>query len=322
MKPLLPQLNSPAVAARGNSFDDPTFLSLFDGAMSSDQRRKPLPLHAPGGPHYDPDIATEIRRMQDVLAPLPGETRVEAITRHLNLATKLSQSGVNSEIPLDEEMTPMIPHRPHKSFPIALVNRRPWGTLNHQGVNVPQNEAWLSAIRNATSSVFIQSPNLNASPLIPALKEALERGVEVTYYVCLGYNDAGELLPFQGGTNEMVADHLYESLDKASKQHLNVHYYVAKDQIAPIHNSFKKRSCHIKLLIADGHVGIQGNGNQDTQSWFHSMEVNIMIDSEQICGEWRDAIERNQSMFALLFFLQNPDSRQRRYASVWTRVTE
>lgn len=57
-------------------------------------------------------------------------------------------------------------------------------------------------------------------------------------------------------------------------------------------------SCHIKLLIADGHVGIQGNGNQDTQSWFHSMEVNIMIDSEQICGEWRAGIERNQSMFA------------------------
>jgi hypothetical protein len=302
MKPLLPQLNSPAVAAQGNSFDDLTFRSLFDGAVSSsDQRRELLHLHAPGDPHYDPDMATEVRRMQNVLAPLPGETRVEAITRHLNLATKLSLSGSVPENPFDEEMTPMIPHRPHTSFPIALVNRRPWGTLNHQGVNNPQNEAWLSAIRNAKSSVFIQTPNLNASPLIPALKQALERGVEITYYVCLGYNDAGELLPFQGGTNEMVADRLYESLDKVSKQHLNVHYYVAKDQTAPIHNRFKKRSCHIKLLIADGHVGIQGNGNQDTQSWFHSMEVNIMIDSKQICGEWRDAIERNQSISALWF---------------------
>lgn len=298
MTPPLPRLNSPAVAARGTSFDSPTFQSMFDGAENVlGQRRELMPLHAPGDPHYDPDIASEVRRMQDVLAPFPGEMRVEAITRHLNLATKLSQTGIVPESSLDEGMTPMIPHRPHASFPMALVNRRPWGALNHKGVNVPQNEAWLSAIRNATSSVFIQSPNLNASPLIPTLKEALERGVEVTYYVCLGYNDAGELLPFQGGVNEMVADHLYESLDKASKQRLHVHYYVAKDQMAPIHNSFKKRSCHIKLLIADGHVGIQGNGNQDTQSWFHSMEVNVMIDSEQICGEWRAAIERNQSTF-------------------------
>ncbi|KAK7190264.1 hypothetical protein DPSP01_006791 [Paraphaeosphaeria sporulosa] len=296
MEPPLPRLHSPASAGRWTSFDDLTFQSMFSGAESGmGLRRELMPLHAPGDPHYDPNIASEVRRMQDALAPLLGETRAEAITRHLNFATKLSQNGVVPEDSLDKEMTPMIPHRPHASFPIALVNRKPWGALNHKGVNVPQNEAWLSAIRNATSSVFIQSPNLNASPLIPALKEALERGVDITYYVCLGYNDAGELLPFQGGVNEMVADHLYESLDKASKQRLHVHYYVAKDQMAPIHNSFKKRSCHIKLLIADGHVGIQGNGNQDTQSWFHSMEVNIMIDSEQICGEWRAGIERNQN---------------------------
>lgn len=298
MEPQLPLLNAPAVASTQSTFDETSFQSLFGGAAGGlSQRKENLPLHAAGDPHYDLDIASEVLRMQAALQPFPGETKVEAITRHLNRATKLSQKGAIPEDALDEGMTPMIPHKPHPRFPIALVNRRPWGAINHQGVNVPQNEAWLSAIRNATSSVFIQSPNLNAAPLIPTLKEALERGIEVTYYVCLGYNDAGELLPFQGGVNEMVADKLYESLDKASKQRLNVHYYVAKDQMAPIHNKFKKRSCHIKLLIADGHVGIQGNGNQDTQSWYHSMEVNVMIDSEQICGEWRDGIERNQSKY-------------------------
>ena len=296
MEPPLPLLGSPAAATTGTSLNDPAFQALFDGMENIGlQQRNSLPLHTAEDPHYDPDIASEVHRMQQALQPLPGETRVEAVTRHLNLATRLSQNGLVSGDERDQGMTPMIPHKPHQHFPIALVNRRPWGALNHQGVNMPQNEAWLSAIRNATSSVFIQTPNLNAAPLIPTLKEALERGVEITYYVCLGYNDAGELLPFQGGINEMVADRLYESLDKASKQRLHVHYYVAKDQIAPIHNSFKKRSCHIKLLIVDGHLGIQGNGNQDTQSWYHSMEVNIMIDSEQICREWRDGIERNQS---------------------------
>jgi hypothetical protein len=48
-------------------------------------------------------------------------------------------------------------------------------------------------------------------------------------------------------------------------------------------------------MIVDEHLGIQGNGNQDTQSWFHSMEVNIMIDSHEICKDWIEQLRRNQS---------------------------
>ena len=69
----------------------------------------------------------------------------------------------------------------------------------------------------------------------------------------------------------------------------------AKDQIRPIHNKFKKRSCHIKLMVVDGHIGIQGNGNQDTQSYFHSQEINVMLDSELVCKAWMDGIMRNQN---------------------------
>jgi phosphatidylserine/phosphatidylglycerophosphate/cardiolipin synthase-like enzyme len=184
---------------------------------------------------------------------------------------------------------------------MALVNRAPYGAPNNSSLTVPQNLAWLAAIRNAQRDIFIQTPNLNAVPLMPAILDAVRRGVEVTYYVCLGYNDSGELLPGQGGVNEMVASQLHESLSKPedaeAKRKLKIHYYVAKDQTEPIHDQFKKRSCHIKLLIADGQVGIQGNGNQDTQSWCHSMEVNVMIDSKKICEDWREGIERNQSQY-------------------------
>jgi hypothetical protein len=48
-------------------------------------------------------------------------------------------------------------------------------------------------------------------------------------------------------------------------------------------------------MIVDSHLGIQGNGNQDTQSWFHSMEVNIMIDSHAICKDWLEQIRGNQN---------------------------
>jgi flagellar basal body P-ring protein FlgI len=30
-------------------------------------------------------------------------------------------------------------------------------------------------------------------------------------------------------------------------------------------------------MIVNEHIGIQGNGNQDTQSWFHSQEINAML---------------------------------------------
>jgi hypothetical protein len=316
----LPSHNTPAVSGGLPTFDDPTFHSLFDASgnlvvpssgeesksleeVTAQGNRTNLPLHAAGDPHYDPTIAAEITRMQSVLSPHGEKTRMNLVTEHLNLATHQKREGSAPEA--EEEMTPYIPHPVQAPFPIALVNRKPWGAPNHACVNTPQNEAWLSAIRNATRSVFIQTPDLNAKPLIPALLEAVRRGINVTYYVCLGYNDAGELLPFQGGTNEMIANKLYTELEPEHRKNLHVAYYVGKDQVMPIHNKFKSRSCHIKLMIVDGHIGIQGNGNQDTQSWFHSQEVNICIDSEAVCKKWEEGIRRNQSELFFFLLLRN-----------------
>lgn len=100
---------------------------------------------------------------------------------------------------------------------------------------------------------------MNAEPLLEPLLNAARRGVIVSCYLCLGYNDAGELLPFQNGTNEMIANRLYNSLESdEEKSRLRICYYVGKDQTRPIHNSFKKRSCHIKLMIVDEQIAIQG----------------------------------------------------------------
>ena len=100
---------------------------------------------------------------------------------------------------------------------------------------------------------------MNAEPLLEPLLAAVRRGVVVTCYLCLGYNDAGQLLPFQNGTNEMISNRLYSSLKKPDERsRLRIYNYVGKDQTKPIHNKFKRRSCHIKLMIIDGKVAIQG----------------------------------------------------------------
>ncbi|KAI1656794.1 hypothetical protein F4813DRAFT_381352 [Daldinia decipiens] len=247
-------------------------------------------------PHYDEDLVGEIRRIQASVSQKPGETRMQAVSRHLNHTVNERFEGTAPECDARDEMTPYIPHPIHESFPMALVCRAPYGQPNHSSVSNPQNAAWLSALRNAQKNVFIQSPTLNAEPLIPAIVEACERGVDVYCYICLGYNDSGEMLPMQGGHNEAIAHHLYTGLlPPSAKQHLHWYWYTAKDQTSPIVASKKRRSCHIKLLIADEHIGVVGNGNQDTQSWFHSQEVNILIDSGLICRSWIAGLRRNQN---------------------------
>lgn len=273
-----------------------------------------LPEHTADDPHYDFSIPEEVTRVQASVSGSATETAMEATTRHLNHTTSAGFKGTAPGMQEVEEMTPYILHPTHELFPMALVNRPPYGPPNNKSVNNPQNAVWLSALRNARKNVFIQSPTLNAKPLIPAIVEACERGVDVFCYICLGYNDAvsqpplpthhpsqrlttsqGELLPMQGGHNEMIAHNLYKSLSPLGREHLHYFWYVAKDQTVPIPQVKKRRSCHIKLMIVDEHIGITGNGNQDTQSWFHSQEINVMVDSREICAGWIDGLRRNQN---------------------------
>jgi hypothetical protein len=91
----------------------------------------------------------------------------------------------------------------------------------------------------------------------------------------------------------MVAHKLYTKLGPQYRQNLHWFWDVAKDTVEPIIANKKKRDCHIKMLIADG---VQGSGNQHTQSWYHSQEVNILFDSEYVCRTWIDGLKRNQKM--------------------------
>ncbi|KAL9087131.1 MAG: hypothetical protein Q9165_006782 [Trypethelium subeluteriae] len=309
LDPPLPSHSTPAAEGGLPAFSQETFQNLNRpdvpetgnarslAEVTTDGQKESLPEHLPGDPHYDADIAGEVHRMQAAVSPKENENVMESLSRHLNQNTHDDRKATAEPPPPDHEPTPYIPHPVHKPFPIAMVNRKPFGAPNHSSVYNPQNEAWLSAVRHARKHVFIQTPDLNAAPLLPALIDAVKRGVTVTYYVCLGYNDAGELLPLQGGHNEGVAHKLYKQLenDPEARERLNIHFYVAADQNLPIHNSFKSRSCHIKIMIVDSAVGIMGNGNQDAQSWYHSQEVNIMVDDEETCRRWEEGLKRGQN---------------------------
>lgn len=154
------------------------------------QASQQLPEHLADDPHYDADLPGEIARVSASIRGGPGESHTQAVGRHLNHTINQGFEGARApECDPRDEMTPYMPSPAHAPFPCALVNRDPYGPPNHKSVANPQNAAWLSALRNAQRNVFIQSPTLNAEPLVPAIVEACERGVDVFCYICLGYND-------------------------------------------------------------------------------------------------------------------------------------
>jgi hypothetical protein len=92
-----------------------------------------------------------------------------------------------------------------------------------------------------------QTPTFNASPIVSSTLDACKRGVQVTLYLDLGFNDQGEMIPFQGGTNEDVVHRMYIALNSegnGAEKHLEVFWYTSKDQTKPLNAAIRKRNCH------------------------------------------------------------------------------
>ncbi|EFP75075.2 hypothetical protein PGT21_028799 [Puccinia graminis f. sp. tritici] len=226
----------------------------------------------------------------------PGKIHISALSDVLNVGT-LRQADANVSPDHDiGDFQPHMIHEEHAEFPIVMVNRPPHGLPGHNDIRVPQNAAWMAGFKYAKKKVFIQTPTLNSAPVVKMCVDTAKRGVSVILYLDLGFNDKGESIPFQGGTNQEVVIKMYKTLKKFNCQkNLLVYWYTGKDQIRPINAVLKSRNCHVKFMAVDDSVGIQGNGNQDTQSWFHSQEINVMIDSPQIVQDWMKCLIANQN---------------------------
>lgn len=200
LNPPMPCHATPAAEGGLSTFDDPNYKGIFDEngnlnlpemgearslqQVAEDGKREHLPMHKAGDNHFDDSVAAEVRRMQAALTPKSGETMLKSVNRHLNETSKSNAPPTAPEFEDGDEFTPYIPLPVHELVPMAMVNRKPYGATNKDGVFMPQNECWMSAIRNAKSDVFIQTPDLNAEALLPEIIAACRRGIQVTYCKC------------------------------------------------------------------------------------------------------------------------------------------
>lgn len=138
------------------------------------------------------------------------------------------------------DFTPFIFHQKHQPVPIALVSRLPYGKPGHIDTANPQDAAWMGAFRYAKKSIFIQSPTLNASPAINGIIAACRRGVIVTLWLGLGFNDRVEGFgTFQGGTNEQVVKKICKKLREGNDgaiKFLEIYWYTGKGILCTIEN--------------------------------------------------------------------------------------
>ncbi|KAL8281193.1 hypothetical protein RQP46_006551 [Phenoliferia psychrophenolica] len=293
-----------SLAARRNQ--DDLALSMEDNVKSTTGPESPsfLTPSAPASPGATdperPPVARDDSRLSNL--SIKSSARLAALSKALNAGALAKVEATIDDESLIDDFKPHMIHKAHKPFPIAMVNRGPHGSPGHQDIRVAQDAAWLAGFRYANDNVFIQTPTLNAKPIVRAIIEACtsggrnKTGLEVTLFLDLGFNDKGESIPWQGGTNEEVVLRLYDALRPLKKEHnLNVYWYTGKDQMKPLNAVHKTRNCHVKFMSIDHQCAIVGNGNQDTQSWFHSQECNILIDSAQIVLDWEDQLRTNQS---------------------------
>lgn len=174
--------------------------------------------------------------------------------------------------------------------PMMVLTRPADGHMVHdwlggvlgRDVDNPANKAYLSIFKNAKRNINVMTPNLNDDDAKKAILDAAKRGVKVNIVLPKHFNDGTESKPGQGGTNMENVKQLLAKLPPEARGNLNIKWF---NGIAPGHGH-DQEVAHTKYLTADGQLAIVGSSNMDTQSWNHSRETNLLVDSAATTAKW------------------------------------
>jgi phosphatidylserine/phosphatidylglycerophosphate/cardiolipin synthase-like enzyme len=172
-------------------------------------------------------------------------------------------------------MTGAPSHQPG-DVPIIAVPRTK-ATVYDFDTNNPQAIAWLTAMNRATSTIHVESPNVNSGDFRNAVVRAVQRGVTVRLITSLGFNDF--TADPAGGDNMEVLGRLRQEIRATAPwyaENFQLRWY-SKDGQEPVFGN-RSHASHTKYLTTDARIGIVGSGNQDKYAWNASQEFNVLID--------------------------------------------
>jgi len=172
--------------------------------------------------------------------------------------------------------------------PVLVVGRPANPDLFSSDLDVSAAHAFLAAIRGARQRIRILTPRLDLPDVLEALADAAARGVVVEAVVPQGFDDEGEVLPFQGGLSVDAIARLYEeAIDRGVERPcelVQVRWF-SRDGIEPVIGT-TPRASHVKYFSVDGEVAIVGSTNHNRQGWSHSREIGVVVGVPEVVTAW------------------------------------
>lgn len=193
--------------------------------------------------------------------------------------------GTSSCAEIDKEdlaaldFTPEHVHTTFGSQPVMFATKTRRTALFSNDIESPQDQAWIAMMSNAQSHINIVTPNINDDEFRRQLVAAVGRGVTVNLVTGRLFNADKINAPGQGGYNLEVISDLREKIRNSFPNNVSlfkVKWYSTDTRLQVLKNT--ARATHAKFMSVDGTIGMIGSGNQDTQSWNFSQEMNIVLD--------------------------------------------
>ncbi|KAK4956935.1 hypothetical protein LTR28_005797 [Elasticomyces elasticus] len=160
--------------------------------------------------------------------------------------------------------------------------------------HTPLNVFILKAIAAAEQSVYIQTPNLTAIPVLSSVLNALRCGIDVSILTSERLMILEQLVTAGTTTSRCV-----KTLIKRYKVHpesgmaptlgaLKVSYFQPRKDSKDVHEPVQS---HLKLTLIDDEIVVLGSGNMDRASWYTSQELGVAFFSRSFAGRVRWTVD-------------------------------
>jgi phosphatidylserine/phosphatidylglycerophosphate/cardiolipin synthase-like enzyme len=219
---------------------------------------------------------------------VPSDHNSAAINSVIDSSTRGAAHAITSLHHLPSVPAMFLPS-PHHANPAFTF---PWQKYK-AAPTTPLNVFMLELIHSASSSIYIQTPNVTAQPILGVILQALHRGINVHILTSERLMILEQLVT-AGTTTARCVKKLVKLYKRAASSarvsdeesrpvsvgSLRVEYYEPKAE--DIRQWGEPVQSHFKLTIVDGEWTVLGSGNMDRASWYTSQELGVALRSKEL----------------------------------------